>query len=131
MAGSLVRPMRVRTKCDVYTCNNMADYEIGHGLMPVIAYHLCNDCMMTVFEEARELIRDKIAKENPSSIEENISENEEISENTSDTTIENANVSEENTKEVYVCKICGETFKKPSELSKYRSHFRRCQNANS
>ena len=60
---NLVRRIGTRVVCDMYTCNNMAEFSIGHEYTPSLATHLCKDCMKAVFEEARNIFSEDYAAE--------------------------------------------------------------------
>ena len=53
---NLVRETNFRVVCDTYTCNNMAKFEIGHEFTTHNNMLLCEDCMASVMEEAREIL---------------------------------------------------------------------------
>ncbi len=52
---NLVRPIGVKVVCDMYTCSNMAEFEVGHEFTPAVATHLCRECLRSVYDEAHEI----------------------------------------------------------------------------
>lgn len=118
---NLVRKTMVRIMCDTYTCNNLAEYEVGHEVNRAFCSHFCEDCMKSIAEEAGKMfgdmktsVKDPVASE-PETVE----------------TVEKEKEKEESVpeKEVeyYICKYCGEKFVKPTQLSEYKSHVMKCQ----
>ena len=101
---SLVRKLGVTIICDTYMCQNMADVEIGHEVMPATALHLCKDCLTTVVKDAANLFPEM--KPEPEVIE--------------------VLKEPEPKQEYYTCRFCGEQFKKPDELKQYRGHVINC-----
>ncbi len=99
---SLVRKLGLSMVCDTYMCQNMAEVQIGHEVMPSIAVHLCKDCLAQIVKEAAELFPEMAPE--PKIIE----------------------VEKKPEPEVYRCKYCGQTFKKPDELKQYRGHIINC-----
>ena len=58
----LVRPIRARVVCDVYTCSNIAEFEVGHEFTPAAATHLCRDCLRSVYDEAHQIFAEETAR---------------------------------------------------------------------
>lgn len=58
----LVRPIRARVVCDVYTCSNIAEFEVGHEFTPAAATHLCRDCLRSVYDEAHKIFAEETSQ---------------------------------------------------------------------
>lgn len=98
----LVRPLTRRVVCDMHTCHNMAEYSIGLEGFSALYINICGECMNDIITQATKLMNPEPVNDKPE-----------------------AEKKEEKAKpepEYYVCKVCGEKFVKPDELSKYRSH---------
>lgn len=102
---SLVRKLGVITVCDTYMCRNMAEFEVGHEVIPAIAVHLCRDCMEQIIQEAKEFFPEM--KPEPEPEPEKEPEPEPV-------------------QEYYTCKYCGQQFLKPTERGKYQHHVMTC-----
>lgn len=120
---NIVRKTLVKLVCDTYTCNNLAEYEIGHEVNRAFCSHYCADCMKTIIKEAQENFSElKYEPEKPA-VEEPVTEENSVTEEKAEET----KAEEEKKVEYYVCKYCGEKFVKPDELNLYRSHVLKCR----
>ena len=59
---NLVRRTNFRVACDIYTCNNMAMFEIGHEFTTHNNMLLCEDCMREILEEGRNILAELYQK---------------------------------------------------------------------
>lgn len=59
---NLVRKTDFRVACDIYTCNNMATFEIGHEFTTHNNMLLCEDCMRDILEEGRNILAELYQK---------------------------------------------------------------------
>ena len=59
---NLVRKTNFRVACDIYTCNNMATFEIGHEFTTHNNMLLCEDCMRDILEEGRNILAELYQK---------------------------------------------------------------------
>ena len=122
MNEPLVRKALVRIVCDTYTCQNIADYEVGHVAQRALCMHYCKDCLGKIVQNARELFGDFEKTANPPKNDTSIYDIEEDVK-------EEAKPEEEETPvpdDFYICKYCGERFQRPGELSQYRAHLLKC-----
>lgn len=100
---SLVRKLGVSLVCDTYMCQNMAEVEVGHEVMPAVAMHLCKDCLTQIVRESADLFPEM--KPEPEIVE----------------------VEKPPEPEYYQCRFCGEKFLKPDENKEYRVHVLNCK----
>lgn len=134
MIEKLVRVPRARVRCEVYTCRNIAEFEVGHPVQIASNMHYCRDCMMQIVREAGEMagILEK-TEISENKIEENndnvttkydMDKGNSVPEEESDMELE---VSEpETVGEFYMCRHCGKKFPKPAGLKEYKIHCLQC-----
>lgn len=53
---NLVRRLNYPVACDIYTCNNLAKYEVSHEATRAIGMQLCEDCFNTIVNEGTQLL---------------------------------------------------------------------------
>ncbi|MFV0515780.1 MAG: hypothetical protein ACK5MV_00070 [Aminipila sp.] len=161
----LLRPLERNMRCEIYACKQMAKFSIGHPAVKASQFHICEECLRTVVEQAKVLLGDEAIKTaqkpvqepQPQPLVETLAEQEtdnniqssadslergngdseptepQEEENTQEEPTELSEGIEEpqeveceSVQEVYTCKHCGMTFKKPEEQMKYTSHVRLC-----
>lgn len=112
---SLIRKITHPSACEIYMCRNFAKYEIGHSLSTQLNMHVCETCLEEIMNGAKAELETETKAEIPP---------EAPAVEATESGSEDVIISEE--KEVYTCKKCGQTFKKPEELNAYRSHTAKC-----
>lgn len=129
MKEPLVRKALVRIVCDTYTCQNLADYEVGHIAQRALCMHYCQECMEKIVQDARELFGDFERTVNLPENDTTVYDIEEDEKEETKSEEEEIPVEEEEAPvpdDFYICKYCGERFKRPDELSPYRAHVLKC-----
>lgn len=132
--------------CDTYTCNNMAQFEIGHEIVRAASIQLCEECLKTIIKEGSELLSSEAkASDEPLPFEE-VDAADATEHDATEQTVETEKSQEEEKSaeeisesgktdesiigtedqkpvKVYTCKHCGAEY---NDLKAYRGHVLNC-----
>lgn len=130
MIRNLVRKPRTKVVCDVYTCRNLAEFEVGHEVQRASCMHYCRECMEEIVRGTGIIPSENIS-ENKLETDNNIVTSEDDMKKGSSVSEEESAVEKEESEpktaaETYRCKHCGMEFPKPDGLKEYRIHAMNC-----
>lgn len=108
----IFRPFKRKIVCDIYGCRNTSEFEIGHPTVRANSLHLCRECASDIFTDMVPEFDSDLKKQREEAVQE---------------AKEQVAKAAEPEQQYYTCRFCGEQFKKPEELGKYKGHVINCK----